>query len=212
VVAALAASGGGDEKLLGVRGALLERARGANVALVGARTLPAGERYTGVVWEALGLAHATESVRRRAASSIAVVSALHGVIGITDPTPDYRLKMGASLPPLGKLSTWWRDPVSAALAQWTAGRYVVDLLPTEHRAAWAPPLRARGVRVLFADRAGRASGASGVASGAAGSVVGHEAKAAKGRLARHLLESDGDPVDALREWVDPRFELVLIPL
>jgi cytoplasmic iron level regulating protein YaaA (DUF328/UPF0246 family) len=201
-VAALVAIGGGDEKLLGARGALLDHAREANVSLLGARTMPAGERYTGVVWEALALATAAEPVRRRAASSIAVVSALHGVVGVADPIPDYRLKIGASLAPLGKLSTWWRGPVTAALAQWTAGRFVVDLLANDQRAAWEPPPRARGVRVQFADRG----------STRAGGVVGHDAKAAKGRLARHLLESEGDPLDALHEWTDPRFALVITPL
>jgi cytoplasmic iron level regulating protein YaaA (DUF328/UPF0246 family) len=206
VAAALAAAGGGDERLLGVRGQLLDRAREANLSLLTARTMPAGERYTGVVWEALALASATEPVRRRAASSIAVVSALHGAIAVGDPTPDYRLKIGAGLVPLGKLSTWWRGPVSAALAEWTAGRFVVDLLTNDHRAAWEPAQRARGVRVQFADRDSTRSG------GVVGGVVGHDAKAAKGRLARHLLEAEGDPLRDLDEWADPRFTLVVTPL
>ena len=63
VAAALAVVGGGDARLLGVSGAHLERARTANAALVGAPTLPAGQRYTGVVWDALDVASMRAPVR-----------------------------------------------------------------------------------------------------------------------------------------------------
>jgi hypothetical protein len=33
---------------------------------------------------------------------------LWGVVAPRDPIPDYKLKMGASIGRLGKLSTWWR--------------------------------------------------------------------------------------------------------
>ncbi len=198
VAAALAAAGGGDARLLGVSGAHLDRARTANVSLAGAPTLPAGQRYTGVVWDALGLASLRAPVRRRASSAVLVVSGLLGVAGLDDPTPDYRLKMGASLAPLGKLATWWRPAVSATISAATTRRYVVDLLPNEHRAAWEPDERTDGVRVGFVERSGK--------------VAGHDAKAAKGRLARYLLESSGHPLDLLDAWRDERFDLTITSL
>lgn len=198
VAAALAAVGGGDARLLGVNGAHLERARAANSALVGAPTLPAGQRYTGVVWDALDLASMRAPVRRRAGGAVLVVSGLLGVVGVDDPTPDYRLKMGASLAPLGKLATWWRPAVTAAITAATRRRYVVDLLPNEHRAAWEPDECTDGVRVGFVERSGK--------------VAGHDAKAAKGRLARYLLESPGHPLDLLDAWQDDRFDLAITSL
>ena len=36
--------------------------------------------------------------------------------------------------------------------------------------------------------------------------------ARKGRLARHLLTTRGHPLDALRSWDDPRFDLLLTPI
>ena len=42
-----------------------------------------------------------------------------------------------------------------------------------------------------------------------GKVAGHDAKAAKGLLVRHLLESRGDPEKALKSWKHPRFRLSL---
>jgi cytoplasmic iron level regulating protein YaaA (DUF328/UPF0246 family) len=200
VVEALARLCGGDERLLGVGGAHLARAQSSNSSLLGSGSMPAAQRYTGVVWEHLGLSSLTPAVRRRAGDSIVVISGLLGVVGINDPTPDYRLKIGASPAPLGKMSTWWREPLSMVLNDHLEGRFVVDLLPNEHRAAWTPePHRyADGVSVIFVERSGK--------------VAGHDAKAAKGRFARHLLVSGRNTRAALASWRDDRFDAVLVPL
>ena len=201
VVRALDATGGGDERLLGVGGQHLIDARLANSFLVGNPCLPAWRRYTGVVWGALDPASLPVGVKRRAMSSVVIVSGLLGLATLGDPTPEYRLKIGASLAPFGKLSTWWRPAVGEALTAWAGRRFIVDLLPNEHRAACSTA-RLHGVSVTLVERRVER----------AGKVAGHDAKAAKGRLARHLLISGGHPLDALESWVDPRFDLVVTPI
>jgi len=194
VVAALLAAKGGDAKLLGVSGQHLARAQESNRELDGAPTVPACERYTGVVWGHLSPDTLSAKACTRAVDSVVVVSGLLGLVGFDDPVPDYRVKMGASLKPMGKLSTWWRDPLSTTLNDWADGRVVIDLLPNEHRAAWTPSDSMREhVVVSFIEKSGK--------------VAGHDAKAAKGLLARHLLEKPGDPMEALRSWTHPRFRL-----
>jgi len=188
---------GGNEKLLGVGGRHLADARLANAALTTSASLPAWRRYTGVVWNALDVGSLPVGARRRSMSSVIVVSGLLGLAALDDPTPDYRLKVGASLAPFGKLSTWWRPAIAVPLSAWAETRFVVDLLPNDHRAACSAA-QLRGVSVAFVDRTG--------------TVAGHDAKAAKGRLARHLLTTPGHPLDALRSWNDPRFELLLTPI
>jgi hypothetical protein len=197
VVRALAALRGGDEKLLGVGGNHLAQARLSNEALATALSMPAWRRYTGVVWGALDVASLPANVKRRAMTSVVVPSGLLGLSTLADPTPEYRLKMGAALAPFGKLSTWWRPALGDALSEWAARRFVVDLLPNEHRAACSQATM-RGLSVTIVERDGRAGG--------------HDAKAAKGRLARHLLMSSGHPADALASWRDPRFDLVITPI
>lgn len=195
LLAALDAVGGGDTKLLGVGGRNLEEARRANLSLRGSPTLPAHQRYTGVVWDHLAPATMSAGVRRRAGESILVISGLLGLVGFDDPVPDYKLKIGASLPTVGKLATWWRESLSTTLNARLAGHHVIDLLPNEHRTAWTPtPDAYASLRsVTFVEKSGQ--------------VAGHDAKAAKGTLARHLLESKGVPGDALRTWKHPRFRL-----
>jgi hypothetical protein len=196
LVQRLATLKGGDEKLLGVKGVHLARARAANAHLKGAPSLPAFERYTGVVWDHLDLASLTVAQRTRALRSIVVISGLLGAVRADDPTPDYRLKMGARMAPMGLVSRFWHDDLSAVLNKAFAGSTVIDLLPQEHRAAFTADTEkiANYFVVGLNEKTGKAGG--------------HDAKAAKGRLARHILTTCSSPSGALKSlksFRDPRF-------
>jgi hypothetical protein len=192
VIAALAAADGGSQALLGVSGRHLEQSLAANRLVIAGRapSLPAVQRYTGVVHGHAGLADLPG-----AAEGVILFSGLLGLVAPDDPVPDYRLKIGASLPPLGRLASWWRPRLSPVLNRRLRGADVVDLLPQEHASAWEPsPRRYASLhRVRFRD-----------ADGAAG---GHDAKAAKGLLARHLLSSDAPVAEALASFRHPRFTI-----
>ena len=116
------------------------------------------------------------------------MSGLWGAVGAADPIPFYKLKMSASVPGIGRLSTWWRPRLTAALAGHLRGRVVWDLLPQEHAAAWDPssvPCRRRlKVRVVDGD----------------GRTVGHWNKLVKGALVRRLLVDGVDDPAALDGW------------
>src|SRR5439155_8724037 len=74
-----------------------------NAALRTSRTLAAVCRYTGVLYDALGIGGFTRAERRRAGARLAVASALFGVLRADDPVPAYRLSGGSTLPELGGL-------------------------------------------------------------------------------------------------------------
>ena len=202
VVSALGKAKGGDAALLGVSGRHLERARIANRSLIGAPALPAAERYTGVVWDHLGLASLTAARRAKALPRIIVPSGLLGVVTAADPVPDYRLKMGSRFTPFGgTMAKWWRDAVSSAINSYARGCVVIDMLPAEHRAAYVsdPELVRNHVIVDLVTPQGKAGG--------------HDAKAAKGALARHLLTSPTisrvtDLDEAIKDFSDRRFRVV----
>ena len=200
LIGALNKVGGGNATILGVKGALLDRAKNSNKSLIGAPTLPAFERYTGVVWKHMNLESMTSAQRAKALEHIIVISGLLGAAGGADPVPDYRLKMSAILAPIGMISRWWREPLSAVLNKRFAGCVVVDLLPQEHRLAYAPDLEMLGayLRVAINEKNGKSGG--------------HDAKAAKGRLARHILDScasGSNPRGALKTFRDLRFHVSL---
>jgi len=180
-------------KLLGVKGATLESATLANQSVLVSSTLPAIERYTGVLYDALDAPSLSAMVRRRMQRSIVMFSGLWGVVSPQDPIPDYKLKMGATLPSLGKLSTWWRDIISPELAVLAKGRQVWNLLPIEHNAAWTPPQQLRQVTVKFFER--RQDGSL--------VAVSHWNKYLKGALVRHLLEHPESTPASLEHWQHP---------
>ncbi|MEP7059188.1 MAG: peroxide stress protein YaaA, partial [Actinomycetota bacterium] len=125
VLGALRAAMRGPEaarsRLLGVKGTALAAATAADRSARVAPTLPAIERYTGVLYDALDHKSLSATHRKRLDASVLIFSGLWGALAPSDPIPDYKLKMGAALPRLGKLSGWWRDDLSATVAERAAG-------------------------------------------------------------------------------------------
>lgn len=197
VMAALVRAMRGNEErrraLLGVKGAALAAATAADRSVSTSPTLPAIERYTGVLFEALDHRTLPAAARRRLDRSVVVLSGLWGVVAPPDPIPDYKLKMGASLPRLGKLSSYWRADVTARLEGLAAGRRVWNLLPQEHDAAFRPTARPEQVSVAFLE-----PGRDGALV-----AVSHRNKFLKGALVRHLLEHPGTRPEDLADWDHP---------
>jgi len=197
VIKALGVAMAGNEakrnKLLGVKGAALESATRANQSLLTSPTLPAIERYTGVLYDALDSPSLPTAARRRMAKSILIFSGLWGAVTPTDLIPDYKLKMGASLAGVGKLSTWWRPMLSPRVAALAQGRTVWNLLPIEHNAAWTAPAQLNQITVKFFER--RQDGSL--------VAVSHWNKFLKGALVRQLLEHPETTPTSLESWQHP---------
>ncbi|MGW5862491.1 peroxide stress protein YaaA [Streptomyces sp. NPDC055239] len=169
----------------GLRG---EVAKNTELRTAGAR--PAGEIYTGVLYDALDLATLDAAAKRRAARSLLVFSGLWGAVGITDRIPSYRCSMGVKLPGLGALGSYWRTPMASAMPDAAGDGLVLDLRSSAYTAAWKPKGevadRTATVRVLHAQMV------DGVEKR---SVVSHFNKATKGRIVRSLLETGTQPKD-----------------
>lgn len=168
------------------------RAMGARHPVRRAPTLPAIERYTGVLYRELDAASLRAVPRRRLDRSVLTVSGLWGLVAPTDPIPEYRLKMSARLDPLGKLSTWWRPAITAALEARVGGAQVWDLLPIEHSAAvrWDDLAPHERITVRFVD--------------ADGATISHWNKLLKGSLVRWLVTTGTTHVDALEAFEHPQ--------
>ncbi len=202
VIAALMNAMCGDlparTKLLGVGEAGTAEATRTNLEIDAALTRPAIERYDGVLYGALDHTTLGPTDRRRLNSQVLIFSGLWGAVAPDDPIPDYKCKMGASLAPLGKLSTWWRPRLAELLEERSAGRVVWNLLPNEHDAAYAPsPDSRRELRVRFLDDVHR-NGARELVT------VNHWNKLLKGSLVRHLLSTQLNGPDGLEEFTHPQ--------
>jgi uncharacterized protein len=116
-----------------------------NAALWTGPTLPAVDRYTGVLYDALDVGSLTRAQRTRAAARLAVGSALFGFVRAEDRIPAYRLSAGSVLPGLPTLRALWKPVLSPVLAGLEG--LVVDVRSGAY-AALAPAPGAVTVRVL----------------------------------------------------------------
>lgn len=144
----------------------------ANQRLTSAPTMPATERYTGVLFDALAALDLPAQARAR----LGVSSALFGLLGAEDLIPHYRLSAGTKLNG-ATLKSRWGKQITQALS--SVEGLVVDLRSGAYQALgrFAPAVT---VRVETAE----------------GKVVSHFNKKYKGQLARILALSSDEPDDA----------------
>lgn len=181
-------------EVLGVSPNLVEEVA-RNTRLRTASTAPAGEVYSGVLYDALDLASLDTAARRRATRSIVVQSALFGAVRLNDRIPAYRLSMSVNLPGVGPLASAWRPWLEPVLTEAARRGVIVDCRSSTYAAAWTPagPLAKRWVHVSV-------PGAT------------HMAKHTRGLVARYLCMSGAAPktpaalADALAEHFDVDLE------
>lgn len=169
----------------------VERNRG----IPSAPTMRALERYTGVLYDALDAESLSSADWVVAAETVAVQSALLGLVGADDPVPAYRLSFDSRLSlhrGAASLKKRWSQAGAAALAE--RDDLVLDLR-SEGYAALAPlPERdgAHYVRVLARDESGHVR------------ALNHFNKQAKGLLTRALIEAGAgfETTASLLDWAD----------
>jgi hypothetical protein len=160
-----------------------------NLVLRASATMPAIDRYTGVLFDALDSPTLDAASRAFAAEALVVHSALFGLVGALDPIPAYRLSHDSRIPGL-RLKQHWRRPLADRLAEHRG--VIVDLRSEGY--AELGPAPARGdsvfVRVVSQDSDGRRR------------ALNHFNKQAKGRFVRAMLESSPEiaSVDDLIDW------------
>jgi cytoplasmic iron level regulating protein YaaA (DUF328/UPF0246 family) len=153
----------------------------ANITARDAPTMPALERFSGVLFAALDVSSLTAAERRRAQQSTLVFSGAFGALGGDEPVPPHRVPASATLPRVGRVSAYWKRVLTVALAPRIEDEgLIVDLRSTDYAALWQPrpeqASRVVTIRVLE-ERGGRLQ------------AVSWSAKHGKGLLARELLHT-----------------------
>jgi len=150
-------------------------------------TMPAIDRYDGVLFEELDAGSLSASARRFAGEHLAIGSALFGLTGALDPIPGYRLSHDSRLPgtTLGRI---WRGPMTATLAARTG--LIVDLRSEGYADLGPAPDGSVYVRVVSEGEDGRRR------------ALNHFNKKGKGAFTRRLLLAgiDHPDVASLLDW------------
>ncbi|TAM67602.1 MAG: peroxide stress protein YaaA [Microbacteriaceae bacterium] len=149
-------------------------------------TMPAVDRYTGVLFDALDTRTLSTEARAYLGRNVVVHSALLGPVGALDAIPAYRMSHGSRLPGI-RLKTHWAAPVAAVLA--AEPGLILDARSEAYARLGHAPRRAASVflRVVSTDGTGKQR------------ALNHFNKHAKGALVRALAQSglEFDSVDAL---------------
>lgn len=163
-----------------------------NAALRTSPTMPAIDRYTGVLFDGLGASTLDADARAWLGAHVMVHTAPFGPVGALDGIPSYRLAAGASLPDLPPLKRLWAPAVTAALA--TIAPLVIDLRSEAYRALGPVPdsVASTYVRVVTEGPDGRTR------------ALNHFNKKGKGELTRRLALSRPSlgTFDDLLAWAD----------
>lgn len=186
----------GLDQLYEVTGAALQEAIQWNQHILDAPTAPARDVYNGVMYQEINFTTLKAKERKLFDQNALILSGLFGLLRPTDTIPAYKMKIGANLGgAVGKLTHFWRRPVSEVLRHELRGKVVWDFLPDQHRRVWdgTGEVTARH-QVKFVKRIIR----SGVAEY---KTISHHSKTLKGALIRHLLAKDGDSPKDLFDFV-----------
>ena len=147
-----------------------------NRALMHAPTMPALERYTGVLYDPINAASLSLREREFAGRHIVVHSALFGFIGAADPVPAYRLSHDSRVPGFA-LKKHWKDSIQSVFAEHDG--LILDLRSQSYVALGPAPAREGSyyLRAVTEGPDGRTR------------ALNHFNKKAKGDLVRALISS-----------------------
>ncbi|CAB4330767.1 MAG: peroxide stress protein YaaA [Actinobacteria bacterium] len=147
--------------------------RDANLAT--AKTSPAWQIYSGVLFDALDAQSLSATARKKFEETTFVSSALFGLISVADHIPAYRLSGDTRLPRLESLARVWSDSVSSILER--QQELIVDLRSGTYVALGPLPDDVAAVVPKIWQK---------MPSGPP-KIVTHHNKATKGRIVRELV-------------------------
>lgn len=145
---------------------------------------PAGQVYTGVLFQRLQLPRLAAKARRR----VLIASALWGFVRPDDRIPHYKLSPKTRLEGIGAPAAYWRPALAEALPD-DDGELIVDMRSGAYSSFWKPKRATLLAVRAFTEQNGERK------------AVSHMAKAVRGDVARALLKAEkapGDPKDAAR--------------
>jgi uncharacterized protein len=154
-----------------------------NLSLWTAPTMPALQRYTGVLYDALNYAELSEAAMQRAERQLFIQSALFGLLPAMEQIPDYRLSADSKLPGINLKSLW----TQAHAAVWPRMLGPILDMRSESYVALNPvPKDRESYFVEVLDRA-------------QGRALNHFNKKAKGAFVRSALENGLDSIADIAE-------------
>jgi len=162
-------------KLYGLKDKKLTEVKKINSTILKCKTLPAIERYSGVVYQ--GIDYSSIKNKELFDERVYILSGLFGLINCRKLIPNYKFKIDF----FGAGNLW-----SEKIKEFLKDYYVIDLLPLVHKKAVSYN---KGVAVEFV-----------VVNDGVRKSAGHEGKLVKGKFVRWLIEENVEDVNRFNEF------------
>lgn len=153
-----------------------------NAQLLTAPTSAAIEIYSGVLFDALSYETLNKSARQKADETIAITSALFGLLRPQDSIPHYRLSGDTVLPKIGGVSKGWKEPTSVVIERMNPS-FILDMRPGIYAKFWQPnvELARKTLVVKIMTKVGTGKDSKKIA-------ISHNNKLTKGQLVREMVK------------------------
>lgn len=169
-------------RFYGAKGKALEAARLANAQVSKSPTMPAIERYSGVVYDGIGYSTLSAQIQQFLNDHVRIISALFGFLSPQDLIPNYKFK-------IEKLdaASYWKPIISKELK----GCFVIDLLPQAHQKAVSYE---HGVKIDFI-----------IVKNGKSVPAGHQGKLIKGKFIRWLCQNAVTDLEEFQRFKEDGF-------
>ena len=182
------------EGFFGLKGDNLKEVVEANNEVFKAPLMSALDRYSpGIMYKSMDFVGLPTGAQRRLLENAIIFSGLFGLLRPDDLIPNYKMKMDASLPEIGKISKYWRPFISPLLNETLKDHIVWNLLPKVHNDAWEDTHSyAKMVSVNFYDKV----------DGELKALT-HGVKPLRGQLVNYLVREMVEGIEGVIDWEHP---------
>lgn len=151
-------------------------------------TLPAIERYSGVMFQSISYKDLDSKQKNNANQSILFIDALFGLLKPLDLIPDYKLSISSKIKDL-KIDNFWKNILKEALKEIFNNNIIIDILPEAHRKAIIIDPNVQHYKINFF-----------IEKNAKIVNAGHISKKLKGEFIRYILNFDEINLDILYKF------------
>lgn len=175
------------EKILELKGNNLDNAIRVNFNQKKESTLPAIQRYVGIMFSAINYNTMNQTQKTNFNDSVLFIDAMFGLLKTRDLIPEYKLKISTKIPNFD-IVNFWKENLSVELEKEFKGKLVIDILPDTHRKVIGSKYP-NYYRIMFAEKKDNTI-----------KNVGHISKMLKGEFVRYITEVENISYETLENF------------
>lgn len=166
------------EKILELKGNKLQEAVEITLDLLNEETMPAIERYDGVMFKGINYLKFDDKCKERFNESVIFVDGFFGLLKTQDLIPEYKLKISSKFLDIN-ITQFWKEKLAGYFNTLFRDKIVIDLLPEAHKKVVSIGENNEVFSIKFCEmKNGKLVN------------VGHESKQLKGEIVKYIISKE----------------------